>query len=915
MNNKNLNTTLPKRLKPTSKTIKNLLLRSGNECAFANCDAVIFNDQNILIAECCHIEAAMPGGERYNIEQTDEERRAYENLVFLCPRHHTETNDVSLFTVDILRKIKTDHEEQYKEKKISIKPDYIKQVTNSFEIIKLNVEKTAEIATRIEKGQEKILEILQTSARPTETIKSNDGEIEFFGAPPIFQFKGRTEETSILDLNFEKYNTFIVAGISGIGKTSFLSNYVVKKNDFKIFWIDCDLITTLDALALRMHNFIKQEFGESHQKLISSTDYDILELTVLSILNRHRVIIVLDALNKANSEIFSLARYLNKSLSNSKIIISTNIAFESSEWYNPISYLNLKGLDIKAFTKILEVYKITNLSTDNLELLYNLLDGHPYLIKMVTAILEYEPIEELIRTLKNKNSQEISNFIKTKVYKFLSDEDLLFLKQIMLLRIPFRYSIGEFIFKDKFKAIFKSLKQKFIIEDFQEQFYIIPDFIRNYDLKYREESTDAMFENFINYLKSQDDPRFFEKKAIIYHALNGGFNDIAYKETIEVLSQLMAFGKFNIASGLANDLETNSVAKNWGILYFVQGRVHRFQESYEKALEKYNQGISVNTQNEFSNSLNFEKASMLMYLSQDDSSGKFKREAMIIYRKLSMSSDINAVVQSHTSIATDLVQKKKYKEAISSLENLIKLFESSNKIQNNVKAQVWQLLGEVYSKKRKYKKAFECFDNSCDYYKETDSSGMNIIDGLFHLYRNYAHTYCKCKHYFEAAQMYSICVRLADEFELPTRLETSLFDLGYTLILAEDFKSATKVLDNHYDLLLENNFATDIPMPIIYGTLLFAHWYDNDFDNAIELMALMIISYYRENKYTPIMVMESDGMNGKIDIIKFFQKRAYTLIIPSGKTHNDFVDWIENVCVKRPELAEPLSQFMYVKKE
>lgn len=913
MSNENLNITLPKRLKPSSKTIGSLLLRSGNECAFPNCNAVIFNDQNILIAECCHIEAAMPGGERYNTAQTEEERRSYENLIFLCPRHHTETNDVNLFTVEILHKIKKDHEELYKEKNISIKSGYVKQVTDSFEIVKRNVEKTIEIATRIEKGQDRILEILQNSTISTENV-SDSVDAEFFGVPPVFQFKGRTKESSNLDLNLDRYNTFIIGGISGIGKTTFLSNYVVRKNDFKVFWVDCDIVTTIETLAYKLYNFIRQEFGKNYQKLISYPDHDILKSVVVSVLNKYRIIIVFDALNNSKAEIASLVQDLNKYLKSSKLIISTNIAFESNKWDNPVFSLNLKGLDIAAFTEILNVYKITSLSSDNLESLYNLLSGHPYLIKMVTSILEYEPIEELLKTLNDKTSQEISDFIKTRVFKFLSNEDLLFVKQIMLLGIPFRYSIGEFILKDKFKVIFKSLKQKFIIEEFQEQFYIIPDFIRNYDLQTDKYRSTATFEGFVSYLKLQKDPRLFERKAIIFHALNGNLNEIAYKETVNLLSQLMALGKFNIASSLANDLEVDPVAKKWDILYFVQGRVNRFHESYEKALEKYNQGISYNIQNEISNALNFEKASMLMYLSLNDSSGRFRKEALVIYRKLSKSTDVNATVQSQTSIAIDLVQKRKYTQAISSLESLTKLFANDD-IKNNVKAQVWQLLGEIYSIKRKYEKAFECFDKSCDYYKDAESSGLNIIDGLFHLYRNYAHTYCCCKHYVQGAQMYALCVKLAEEFELPSRLETSLFDLGYTLILAEDFESASEVLDEHYDLLLEKNFKTDLPMTIVYGSLLFAHWYSNDFENAIELMALMIICYYKENNYTPIVVMEKDGIKGNIDIMKFFQKRAYTLILPSGKSHNDFAEWIDVVCARRPELAGPLSQFGYFKKE
>ncbi|MBG6188054.1 tetratricopeptide repeat protein [Flavobacterium sp. CAN_S2] len=913
MSNKILNTKLSRRLKPNSKTIGNLLLRSGNECAFPGCSSVIFNDKNLLIAECCHIEAAMPGGERFNVAMTDEQRRSYPNLIFLCHEHHTETNDTTLFTVEKLQKIKNDHEERFKEKNFSFKPDYVQQVLNSFEDLQKIVKKTVEIVARIEEGQDKIFKILQSSESPKES--ANFENVDFFGPPPTFQFKGRNEEKAELDYNLKNYNTFIVGGISGIGKTTFLSNYVANQSDYKVFWIDCELVTTLEILALRLYNFAKHELGENYEKLVSAIDHDLLKITTIAILNKHKICIVFDALNASAGELFSFIQFLNKHLSTSKILISTNIAFEGSSWDNPIFKLPIKGVDETAFKEILEVYNVLNLSTEQAQVLYNLIDGHPYLIKLISTILEYEPLDALIKTLQNKSSQEISHFIKTKVFKFLTDDDLLFVRHIMMLGIPFRFSIGTHILNETFKTIFKSLKQKFIIEDFQEQFYIIPDFIKNNNL-FEEQELDeiGVYKSFTEYLKCIPDPRLFERNATIYHALNAGLHEIGYQEAANTLSQLMAYGKFNIACNVANSLESHPIAKKWDIIYYFQGRVYRFQENYKKALEKYEQGIYLNQQSEILNVLNFEKATMLIYLSDDTPNDKFRNEAMTIYERLSKSTNLEVSIQSQTSMVTNLVRMKKYNEAIFSLESQINSFESQT-FKSNVKAQVWQLLGEVYIKIQKYDKALECFDISCDLYKEAESHGMNIIDGLFHLYHNYAVAYRSSKHYNKAAQMYALCVKLSTEFDLPSRLEKSLFDLGYNLILAEDFETAAEVLDNYYAVLVGNNFITDVPIRVIYGALFFANWYNGDFEKAIELMGLMIMSCFNEGIFPPIAIMERDGMHGEINFLEFFQQHAYTLIIPTGKTHRDLKIWIDNVCKRRPDLSQALSSFGYAKKE
>ena len=100
-------------------------MRSGNECAYPNCDHPIFNDQGLYIAELCHIKAGNTGGQRFDEDQKDEERNSHNNLVFLCHRHHKETDSLS---VDELTKMKTDHESKFTESGKEFSKEMIKQV-------------------------------------------------------------------------------------------------------------------------------------------------------------------------------------------------------------------------------------------------------------------------------------------------------------------------------------------------------------------------------------------------------------------------------------------------------------------------------------------------------------------------------------------------------------------------------------------------------------------------------------------------------------------------------------------------------------------------------------------------------------------------------------------------------------------
>ncbi|KIU11162.1 hypothetical protein SC09_Contig24orf00043 [Bacillus subtilis] len=58
------------------------------------------------MGEICHIEAAMPGGERFYPNQTNEERRDFDNLMMLCLDHHKITNNVDKYPVEKLQEMK-----------------------------------------------------------------------------------------------------------------------------------------------------------------------------------------------------------------------------------------------------------------------------------------------------------------------------------------------------------------------------------------------------------------------------------------------------------------------------------------------------------------------------------------------------------------------------------------------------------------------------------------------------------------------------------------------------------------------------------------------------------------------------------------------------------------------------------------
>lgn len=114
-----MNQETPKRLEVTKEVLRVLCAFSGNLCAFPGCRHLIFTPEGVLVAELCHIEAAMPGGERFNPDMTNEERRSFSNLMFMCHRHHVITDDVDEYPVSVLQEMKAKHEALFSLDKMS----------------------------------------------------------------------------------------------------------------------------------------------------------------------------------------------------------------------------------------------------------------------------------------------------------------------------------------------------------------------------------------------------------------------------------------------------------------------------------------------------------------------------------------------------------------------------------------------------------------------------------------------------------------------------------------------------------------------------------------------------------------------------------------------------------------------------
>jgi hypothetical protein len=87
---------------PREPVVKTLFAYSNNVCSFADaergspaCEEQLTNPGwKRVKGRICHIRGESPGSARYEESMTDEARRAYDNLILLCPNHHTLIDDL-----------------------------------------------------------------------------------------------------------------------------------------------------------------------------------------------------------------------------------------------------------------------------------------------------------------------------------------------------------------------------------------------------------------------------------------------------------------------------------------------------------------------------------------------------------------------------------------------------------------------------------------------------------------------------------------------------------------------------------------------------------------------------------------------------------------------------------------------------
>jgi len=907
------NAEVPKRLPPKEETIKLLLLRSGNECAFPGCNQHLFNDNNILIGECCHIESAMPGGERFNPLQSNEDRRSYDNLLFLCHEHHVETDDEHTFPAEKLKKFKLDHEKKFRGKPFEIKPGYVEQVLADFEELKNLAKENLEVSKSIAENQKTLIDILQSDGKAS----GEDISVPDFAIPANSNIIGRRRELQVFDQEITRNNTLQIGGIRGVGKTSFLAKTL--KNHQNAVWIDCGILDK-NSLLYSIGSRLANEYGRPellNNLKTADTDFRINLAVAAKEVEITGLWVILDNVNDRLSEFIDVIKEFNKVFINARLIFTSNSGIATQVLYNPHFLLHLSGLDndesMALFKTSLPLGE--TIDDDLFDRMSEVTQGHPYIIKLVAVLSQQIPVRLLFEEFEELPKDEINDFIKRKIFDSLSLEERELLISFSALRVPFHlaglsyFSVDKNATKSFFQVVNKFLVV--LIERFTGT-YFLHDLIRNHINSFlTEEKSNEVSLKAVSYLESIEWKNLDEWIDLVELSLEVSDDQKARAATHSFLAKLLAAGYFQMASDMASDLLNDRRASKWDFVYLVMGRVYRLQGDSEKAIEIYKKGLDAPDGN-LKSVLTMELAAVTFNLSHTKRDENLYQEALTLYEQMLNSGDSEVIASAYSSLAAVKVRRGQYDEAIADLELALKNLELVEEPKKNIAA-VYQTLGDSYSKKQDYHMAIDYYGLSLtEYQKAIEIWGMNVFEGIYYLYNSIGWTYSKVEHYKKSAANFLLAYDLAKKYNFPRKIEQAFFDYSYNLLLAGDFDAAADNLFEHYQMISKSGRLRNWDPNLILGSLMMANWCAGRVTTAIAFMGGLINYFNFKQIPNPITIVREEDLKEKLNFNELFKKQIYVLILMRPYSFNDLRLWISEVIELRPDLKQALTPFMEI---
>ncbi|MGE0930127.1 NACHT domain-containing protein [Peijinzhouia sedimentorum] len=288
---------------------KKVFALSGNQCCFPGCTERLFNqDEGVLLGEMCHIRAVSATGPRYDSNYPKDAVDSFENLMIMCPNHHTIIDEnFEKYTVEVLLRIKNEHESRIHE----ISKSNIVIIDGQKGEISVESLKNLEVIFDSKFSSDVAIELPEKVVYPAPSnyihryVSPARGDIKDFG----------NEFKSISSLILEE-NRLTILGVGGSGKSIELDQLAYIHSNYK---------SNFFPVKIRLNILTSQDIDELLR----------LEFSEIDKVPQSRLLILLDALDEVHADYIDVAstkiEILSKKYSDSKMVVTCRNNFYITE--------------------------------------------------------------------------------------------------------------------------------------------------------------------------------------------------------------------------------------------------------------------------------------------------------------------------------------------------------------------------------------------------------------------------------------------------------------------------------------------------------------------------------------------------------------------------------------------------------
>lgn len=644
-----------------------------------------------------------------------------------------------------------------------------------------NAEELNREFNRINYRVTEFIDLLATSNIPTEeTASSSRNLLNNYPKPkPIF---GYEEEMKRLESLLANENVVGIYGIGGVGKTSFVTNYIEERIEDKsrVIWQE-------NCSEYQFDTFISNiGYGEILRKTRGEDKYNPL----LTRLECHERIVFLDNFDPEQpykNEFAEFLRANGRYLKRARFVLVGNARFHLPPL--SINNIELKGLSISravSYAKNLEASTQLKLPEEKLKDIAEKAGGNPQVIKSALDSLRIGvPWDELFSV-----PQEDDPYARLLDSVFQNPEEKTFLLRFSVFKNQTSRSAVKFVVGAEgqaFNATVKRLINKSVLS-------VIPSFEA-------ESEPNFTISNLIRErsYKQLEDPRPFHRKAaeyflgqrketldidlesrIFYQAKQAGWPDKVHDTIKDYGGKFLALGHFSLINDMLRYLKEQSAISP--ICYILLGKMHYIRGEFEESLQYY------------------QEAGQLAALEEAESYVQIEarlRIGWVYYRQGKLSLALKEIHDAFLA-SREARNEPLEAEALNKLGWIYNIYDKpevtkgfyreAEKIAVRLQGElpsilghVYESLGSLYIEMREYDDALAVLNKGLKYFTETDHK-----EGIAFIQRNLGHYHLKMGSLDKAREYYDKSLRYYLQIQYKLGIARVRMDLGWLEALLGD---------------------------------------------------------------------------------------------------------------------------------